>query len=151
MSLKSFHLFFIAAATLLAGGFAGWAINQYSYSHETRLLVMGIASLVVAAALVVYLPWFLRKYRDLSFLAIAALIAAGLSAPRSAWACAVCVGNPASPMVKSANAGILFLLVVIGSVLTGFVGLFAFWWLRTRALKHQQNTPGSSYRILGTI
>ena len=35
-------------------------------------------------------------------------------------ACAVCYGSPDEPAVKAAQAGILFLLGVVGFVLSGF-------------------------------
>ena len=38
----------------------------------------------------------------------------------SIFGCAVCYGSPDEPAVKAAQAGILFLLGVIGCVLSGF-------------------------------
>ena len=35
-------------------------------------------------------------------------------------ACAVCYGSPDEPAVKAAQAGILFLLAIVGFVLSGF-------------------------------
>jgi hypothetical protein len=133
MSLKAFHLFFIVASTLLSAGLGGWAVSQYQVAPEGWLLGLAISSFAVTAGLVAYLPWFIRKYRAFSYLSLAALVGLGLTASQSAFACSVCFGNPASPLVKSANAGIWFLMMVIGSVLLAFVGLFAFWWFRARA------------------
>lgn len=48
--------------------------------------------------------------------------------------CTVCYGDPASPLSKGAIAGVLVLLVAIGSLLVGFAGLFLFWIRRARAL-----------------
>ena len=41
------------------------------------------------------------------------------------FACSVCYGSPDEPAVKAAQAGILFLLGVVGFVLSGF-GLFMY-------------------------
>tara|TARA_Y100000746_G_C15328895_1_gene376893 strand:- start:197 stop:391 length:195 start_codon:yes stop_codon:yes gene_type:complete len=38
----------------------------------------------------------------------------------SLLACSVCYGSPDEPAVKAAQAGILFLLCVVGFVLSGF-------------------------------
>ena len=38
----------------------------------------------------------------------------------SLFACSVCYGSPDEPAVKAAQAGILFLLGVVGFVLSGF-------------------------------
>lgn len=55
MSLKVFHIIFIILATLLAAGCAAW-----SYHHDTAHL-FGIASAVIAVALVFYGIWFVKK------------------------------------------------------------------------------------------
>ena len=60
MSLKGFHVVFVTLSTLLALGFAGWALGI----GEHRAL--GVASLVVGLALPVYGWWFLRKTKDVS-------------------------------------------------------------------------------------
>ena len=41
------------------------------------------------------------------------------------FACSVCYGSPDEPAVKAAQAGILFLLGVVGFVLSGF-GVFMY-------------------------
>ena len=51
-----------------------------------------------------------------------------------ALACSVCYGDPDSPEVKAMQAGILVLLGCIGTVLTGFAGLFLYWFSRSRRL-----------------
>ena len=59
MSLKVFHLIFIILATLLAAGCAAW-----SFYHDTARL-FGIASAVIAVALVVYGIWFVKKSKGI--------------------------------------------------------------------------------------
>jgi hypothetical protein len=59
MSLKGFHIFFIFLSILLAAGCAAWAfVNGVERSF-------GIASCVVAGALVIYGIYFIRKTRKL--------------------------------------------------------------------------------------
>lgn len=56
MSLKWFHLVFITLSVALALGFGIWGlVSQYA--------ALGLLSLVVAAALVVYEVYFVRKSR----------------------------------------------------------------------------------------
>ena len=59
MSLKGFHVFFIFLATLLAAGFAAWSLM-----NETAVPV-GIASAVLAVALIIYGIWFIRKSKNI--------------------------------------------------------------------------------------
>ena len=59
MSLKSFHVFFIALAILLCAGCALWA---FAYGVEP---IFGIASVLVGVALIVYGVIFLRKSKGI--------------------------------------------------------------------------------------
>lgn len=59
MSLKVFHLIFIILAALLATGCAAW-----SYYHDTAH-GFGVASAVIAVALVIYGVWFIRKSKKI--------------------------------------------------------------------------------------
>lgn len=54
MSLKAFHIFFVATAVLLALGFGAWALWQARASGGAGLYVLGGCSLAVGAALIVY-------------------------------------------------------------------------------------------------
>ncbi|MCH7885684.1 MAG: hypothetical protein IIC01_10590 [Planctomycetes bacterium] len=51
-----------------------------------------------------------------------------------AAACAVCYGDPDSPMAKGVVAGVLTLVGVIGFVLVGIAGTGLFWIQRSRRL-----------------
>ncbi|MEK8023899.1 MAG: hypothetical protein AAB229_08850 [Candidatus Hydrogenedentota bacterium] len=64
MSLKSFHIFFIALSSLLAFGFGAWCVLE----NSARYVPMGILSFCAGVALVVYGVYFLRKLRNVSFL-----------------------------------------------------------------------------------
>jgi len=54
MSLKAFHLLFVAASAILAFAFGAWEIDAYATRGEGGSLVPGILSFVFGAALVVY-------------------------------------------------------------------------------------------------
>jgi hypothetical protein len=54
LTLRTFHIFFIALSIVLASGFGTWAM----FNHD---IVLGILSLVVALGLVVYGGYFVRK------------------------------------------------------------------------------------------
>jgi hypothetical protein len=69
MSLKAFHLIFITASSALAIGFAVWALRNYFSPDGSALdLVYGISSVVVGIALIVYERYFLKKFKNVSYL-----------------------------------------------------------------------------------
>ena len=68
MSLKAFHVIFITAAVLLAFGFGAWMLNVYKDSQAASDFNLGVGSLVVGVALVVYEVYFLRKLKKVSYL-----------------------------------------------------------------------------------
>ncbi len=69
MSLKAFHIVFIAASTLLAIGFSGFSLRQYLSPEGARVdLLLGVASAVAAVALLVYGRYFLKKLKNISYL-----------------------------------------------------------------------------------
>ncbi len=68
MSLKAFHIVFLIASTLLAFGFAAWALKQYFAGASRTDLVLGIASLVLGLALIWYGRYFLKKLKHIGYL-----------------------------------------------------------------------------------
>ena len=62
----------------------------------------------------------------------AAATALAAVAPSPAQACAVCFGDPASPLTKGADAGVMFLLGVVMVVLAMFASVFLYWMKRAR-------------------
>ena len=81
--------------------------------------------------------------------AILTVLVVHLGAVKDAAACAVCFGEPNSAMVKGAEAGILVLLGVIGSLLLSIIGVTVFWAYRAKRLSEMQNAvpfpaPGRS-------
>lgn len=66
MSLKAFHLLFIAAAELFLFGFAGYENYRYRVLAESRAdLWIGFGSSLLAFMLLVYVWIFLRKTKDI--------------------------------------------------------------------------------------
>lgn len=68
MSLKAFHVFFVAVSVLLAAGVGWWALNEYRHEGAVANLAMGLASLAGGIGLIVYGRWFLRKLRGVSYI-----------------------------------------------------------------------------------
>lgn len=68
MSLKTFHVVFIAVSVLTAFGFATWLLDGYLKSHATGQLIGGFLSVLVGVGLIVYGIRFLRKLKHVSFL-----------------------------------------------------------------------------------
>ena len=68
MSLKAFHIFFIATSVLLAIGLGIWEIVAYAASGDAVQLLIGIASFLAAGGLVVYGVRFLKKLKHVGYL-----------------------------------------------------------------------------------
>lgn len=65
MSLRAFHLFFIALSVVLAAFFAAWASGQYRLEHEPLYAFTGVMSLAAGGGLAIYGTKFQRKTRNL--------------------------------------------------------------------------------------
>ena len=65
MSLKAFHLFFIALSVVLVAFTAAWAASQYREVHEPGYFVTAIGLALAGVALTVYGVKFQRKARQL--------------------------------------------------------------------------------------
>ena len=61
MSLKGFHVIFIAVAALCSFGFAGWAFTAPPAVATTIIRGCGWGSAAVGVLLVVYGIWFVVK------------------------------------------------------------------------------------------
>ncbi len=122
MSLKSFHLFFIAVCFSLGLFMVYWGYEEHSLTQSAisrAMIIIGALDLIL---LVPYGFWFKKK---MGLLPIVAIMIACSSWPASSYACAVCFGDPDSGQTKSVKVGILFLMAIIGAVLTAifFKGL----------------------------
>lgn len=132
MSLKGFHIFFIAVSALLAFGLGA-----------TRTGALAAAFwFIIGVGLVLYGLSFRRKMKRLALKT--AVLGAGLallSSPQLSWACAVCFGSPDSAQTKGVRFAIGFLLAVIAAVLAGFAAFFIH--LRRMAGIGKEETTGS--------
>jgi hypothetical protein len=66
MSLKAFHVIFMAAAVLLSIGLGVWSLDQRAQGQPGAWVAYAAAAFVVALGLVAYEVWFLRKTRKVS-------------------------------------------------------------------------------------
>jgi FlaG/FlaF family flagellin (archaellin) len=65
VSLRAFHLLFIALSVVLAAFFAAWAIGQYRVGQQTGYAVAGVAALLSGIGMAVYGAAFQRKTKGL--------------------------------------------------------------------------------------
>jgi hypothetical protein len=65
MGLKSIHVAFITACTVMSLSLALFFGREYQESHASGALVGSVLSVVGGIALVVYGTWFLKKMRRL--------------------------------------------------------------------------------------
>jgi hypothetical protein len=65
MSLRAFHLLFVALSVILTAFFGAWAIGQYQTSHELAYAAAGIGSFACGIGLAFYGAAFRRKTRNL--------------------------------------------------------------------------------------
>ena len=63
MSLRTFHLVFIALSVILTAFVAAWAAGQYRVDHQSGYVVAAVVSLAAGAGLAVYAAAFRRKMR----------------------------------------------------------------------------------------
>jgi hypothetical protein len=122
MSLKAFHVIFVAASILLGVGVGGWGIHQFSTKGDVGLLVMGIIFLIMGIVLIIYGKRMLKKTKNIGYLCLAGI----LFSQQDSLACATCFGESEGAMAEGMNAGVMVLLVVVGSMLAGIGGFFIF-------------------------
>lgn len=63
MSLKVFHIIFIASSVVLILGYGIWLLQSYMSTNEIVYILGAIVSFVVGVGLIVYGIAFLRKFR----------------------------------------------------------------------------------------
>ena len=68
MSLKAFHIVFIAISTLLALGCGLWELTNFSSTGEIVHLLLGILAIAGAVGLVIYAVRFMRKLKHVSMI-----------------------------------------------------------------------------------
>jgi hypothetical protein len=65
MSLRAFHLLFIALSVVLTAFFAAWAAGQYWAVRDATYLIVSVSSLAAGVGLGIYGAKFQRKTRYL--------------------------------------------------------------------------------------
>ncbi|MBI2214016.1 MAG: hypothetical protein HYU52_10250 [Acidobacteria bacterium] len=68
MSLKAFHLFFIATSVLLAVGLGIMTLQDFLERHAMAQLGWSLLSFVAALALILYATRILKKLKHVGFL-----------------------------------------------------------------------------------
>jgi hypothetical protein len=68
MSLKAFHIVFVAASILLAFFSGGWLMHDYLATRQVAELVAGILSVLAGIVLIGYGKSILRKLKHISYL-----------------------------------------------------------------------------------
>ncbi|HEX4122450.1 MAG TPA: hypothetical protein VH619_17685 [Verrucomicrobiae bacterium] len=68
MSLKAFHIVFIALSILMAFGCGAWLLHEYVGTRDLAELIVGVASILGGAGLVWYGRSVLRKLKHISYL-----------------------------------------------------------------------------------
>ena len=65
MSLRAFHLFFIAASIALCGVVAAWGFNGYRAGREVGDLGLAVSCVILGCGLVIYGFKVFRKFQEL--------------------------------------------------------------------------------------
>ena len=69
MSLKTFHIIFITASSALAFGCGVWELkNFFSAEGAAWDLISGLGSLAAGVGLIIYERYFLKKFKNVSYL-----------------------------------------------------------------------------------
>ena len=65
MSLKAFHIFFIALCVLMSGALGAWGVNDYLQGGNNQSLALGVIFFLTGAVLLVYGVRFWKKMKEL--------------------------------------------------------------------------------------
>jgi len=65
MSIKGFHLIFIAFAALFCAGFGVWALFINERETDPKVAIFGVITLIASVVLVIYGFYFRRKSKDI--------------------------------------------------------------------------------------
>jgi len=68
MSLKAFHVVFIAASILMGFGVGGWSLYQYYTDGSGANLGLGLCFTALGVALIIYSRRILQKLKHISYL-----------------------------------------------------------------------------------
>ena len=139
MSLRAFHLLFVAAATLLAFVFGGWCLR--ASSATPGYLWLGIGSFILGVGLIVYGAWFRRKIRTAeqererrrrNLHGVPAVVLVSIFGTRAAEACSVCYGQAEGPMIDAAKLGVWLLFGLVLAIQLAFLTFFLYLYRRAK-------------------
>ena len=68
MSLKAFHIVFVAASVVLMAFLSGWSFLSYQETRSSEYLVWSLCAACSVVGLLVYGRFFIRKLRNISFI-----------------------------------------------------------------------------------
>ncbi len=68
MSLKAFHIAFVTASVLLLLVLSGWCFGNFRADGAISQAVWGSVCLVAIGGMLVYGRYFLRKFKNISYL-----------------------------------------------------------------------------------
>jgi hypothetical protein len=66
MSLRAFHLFFIAVSVIVAAFFAAWAVERYRAANDASYLAVAAVSAAAGVGLGIYGAAFQRKMKRIA-------------------------------------------------------------------------------------
>lgn len=134
MSLKAFHVFFITVSCLLSAFLILWGLRNFQTSGDRTDLALGLIGTLMLVLLIPYFRWFRNKMSRISQMALFVILAGACSVlPRTAFACAVCFGDPNSPMTRGLKGGIIFLIAMTGGVLGSILTIAVKWARRAKS------------------
>jgi len=68
MSLKAFHIFFVAASVLLSFGFTVWAFIDFAETKQALDIAWAALGLITGVALIFYGKFVLKKLKQFPYL-----------------------------------------------------------------------------------
>jgi len=140
MNLKTFHIVFVTAASLMSFVFGGWCWRYAETSASAGIRSLGVASFGVGVALIAYGFWFWKKINAGQSSgssgsgkggAIALVLLVWFFGQPVAEACNTCYGEAEGPLIDAARAGVWVLFGLVGMLQAAFVGFFVYLWRRS--------------------
>ena len=65
MSLRAFHLFFVAASIVMCGLVTAWGVRDYRYHDAGGSMVLAVVCVLLGFGLVLYWMRVYRKFQEL--------------------------------------------------------------------------------------
>ncbi len=134
MSLRTFHIVFIALSLLLSLMMGVWGFQGYFVQGGGGYLTLGVTGVVFLALLIPYIRWFKSKMSKLASMLVMAALPGMLGLSSEALACPMCFADPTSLITKGISGGILFLVLLVGCVFAGILTVILSWRRRARSL-----------------